>query len=300
MDTGILSIALLAVWSLIYVITKSIFDTDVYKTNEDGETIYDENGNKVLKYSKNIIQIFIFVIYLVVLFFFQIMASIYGYQDYANSKTGIDNIDISSRIPQIILYTIIPWSVMFCSLVALLKIFPGWKLPFSNTFGYFIVKVLGIKSLMNKLLITYDEIGNNQEVDTDDDNFNRAIRTVKPIIADPSLIVNEISTENFDSFWNTMENGKLLKDEGSFKAIYNKPREDSRSMLERYVSIKENIAELIWYILAGAYIASYVQTITTSIDPPVSNDQLNDQYNDKVDENTENNEDSGKTYYDDE
>jgi hypothetical protein len=296
MEIGILSIALLAVWSLIYIIFKSLFDSDVYKTDDQGETVLDENGNKIVKFPKATVQLFIFAVYIILLFMFQIFASIIGYKEYAQSTTGIDNVDISSKILQIILYTLFPWMIMFGSLIALLKVYPGWKLPFANTIGYLIVKVLGIKTLANKLIITYDESGNSLEPDTDDDNFNRAIRTVKPIIQDPSLILQEVSSDNFDNFWKTLEEGKILKNEATYKANYNEPREKARGTLQQYVNIKENIAEYIWYILAGAYIASYVQRIVTDIDPPVSTDQLNDQYNDTV--NQTNDEDSGKTYTD--
>ena len=37
MDSGILSISLLAAWSLIYFIIKSIFDTDIKETDEQGK-----------------------------------------------------------------------------------------------------------------------------------------------------------------------------------------------------------------------------------------------------------------------
>ena len=296
MEIGILSIALLAVWSLIYIIFKSIFDSDVYKTNDKGEVELDENGNKIVKFPKATVQLFIFATYIILLFMFQIFASIMGYKEYAQTTTGVDDVDISSKIPQIILYTLFPWMVMFGSLIALLKVFPGWKLPFANTIGFLIVKVLGIKTLANKLIITYDESGNSLEPDTDDDNFNRAIRTVKPIIQDPSLILQEVSSDNFDNFWKTMDEGKILKTEVVYKANYDKPREEARSTLQQYVNIKENIAEYIWYILAGAYISSYVQRIVTDIEPPVSEEQLNDEYNDTVNQNTE--EDSGKTYTD--
>ena len=39
MDSGILSISLLAAWSLIYFIIKSIFDTDIKETDEQGKVL---------------------------------------------------------------------------------------------------------------------------------------------------------------------------------------------------------------------------------------------------------------------
>ena len=46
MDTGILSIGLLAVWGLIHFILKSIFDYTMYVKDTKGDVVYDENNNK--------------------------------------------------------------------------------------------------------------------------------------------------------------------------------------------------------------------------------------------------------------
>ena len=46
------------------------------------------------------------------------------------------------------LYTFIPWVVIFGLLNIALMMFPGWKAPFSNTFGYLVVKAAGIRSLL--------------------------------------------------------------------------------------------------------------------------------------------------------
>ena len=50
-------------------------------------------------------------------------------------------------------FTIIPWLFIFLLLYVCLIIFPGWRGPFSNTFGYAIVSVMGVKSLLlNEIL----------------------------------------------------------------------------------------------------------------------------------------------------
>ena len=94
-----------------------------------------------------------------------------------------------------------------------------------------------------------------------------------------------------------MENGKLIKDRQTYKTTNDgKNRDDAQNSLEQYIAIKDNFAEYIWYLLAGTYIASYVQTLVTSIDPPVSTDQLNDQYNNKVEEGQQINDQDQRTY----
>lgn len=48
--------------------------------------------------------------------------------------------------------TFLPWLLIFGTIVVMLYIFPGWKRPFSNTFGYIVTKIAGINELLFKLL----------------------------------------------------------------------------------------------------------------------------------------------------
>ena len=41
---------------------------------------------------------------------------------------------------------------MFGALFAILTIMPGWKSPFANTFGYAVLRLLGVNDLMRKLM----------------------------------------------------------------------------------------------------------------------------------------------------
>ena len=189
---------------------------------------------------------------------------------------------------------------MFGSLLTLLFASPGWKLPFSNTFGYFIIQFLGIKKQINKLVVAYDENGNVVSGDTNDESFNRAIRALRPITYDPSYIVNEITEDNFDNFWATMTMGKLIKTKEEYSSDYkNESLDQGKDYLRKLVAIKENVAEFIWFILAGAYIASCVQTLLITIDVPVSQEELNDTYNDQVNGNDDD-ESNNKVYVEEE
>jgi len=50
------------------------------------------------------------------------------------------------------IYTIVPNLFMFGVLFAILTIMPGWKSPFANTFGYAVLRLLGVNDLMRKLM----------------------------------------------------------------------------------------------------------------------------------------------------
>ena len=52
----------------------------------------------------------------------------------------------------ILIATLIPWIVIFFSLYVLLKVFPGWITPFSNTIGYLIISMLGVETTLKDIL----------------------------------------------------------------------------------------------------------------------------------------------------
>ena len=57
-----------------------------------------------------------------------------------------------ATMPLAIKVTILPWLLIFGLLYVLLETFPDWKAPFSNTIGYFVVNIAGIKSSLEALL----------------------------------------------------------------------------------------------------------------------------------------------------
>ena len=48
----------------------------------------------------------------------------------------------------ILFITIVPWLLIFGVMHLFLTMFPGWLSPFSNTFGYLVVKLMGLPELM--------------------------------------------------------------------------------------------------------------------------------------------------------
>ena len=120
--------------------------------------------------------------------------------------------------------TLFPWIFIFGSLFVLLMIFPGWKSPFSNTFGYLLAKISGIQSLFNKMLVP--ESSN---------------KTIAQVYEDNSLIINEVTPSNFNDFWlNFSKNGFFNKEANKFK-----------NQLYNLVNLKDIVSETIWYLLTG-------------------------------------------------
>lgn len=140
-----------------------------------------------------------------------------------------------------ILVTLIPWFLIFMTLCMLIMMNPGWLRPFSNTFGYALVTMLGINKTFNKIFKpNVNNLGINQDT--------KAIQeSLAQIYSNKTLLINEISTLNFNEFWNKL--GPIMKTNARNDPII------KHEFFSKIV-IKDNIAEYIWYILTGFLVTS--------------------------------------------
>lgn len=154
--------------------------------------------------------------------------------------------------------TIIPWIIIFGFLNMLLMIFPGWLSPFSNTFGYLVTKLLGIGDLFNDILSSKFEKDNTPQ------NMKVAAEALEHIYADKSVLINEITQENFDTFWSRMSSAGLFKKNAS----------EFKERLRYLVKVKDTVAEFIWYLLTGGLVTSVSYNFMVNSDCSKSVDEL--------------------------
>jgi hypothetical protein len=130
----------------------------------------------------------------------------------------------SASVSTVVTATVVPWVVMFGTIVAILHFLPGWKQPFSNTVGYLGALMAGGQRKIIAL------------VDDKSDMF-------KYILESPALLINQFSLSNFEE---------------TIKKVA--PYADATKVLEfrNIVILKEILAEMVWYLLVGFII------ITTS------------------------------------
>jgi hypothetical protein len=168
----------------------------------------------------------------------------YGYLFFIIISSFFINLDLTKQMcgtPQFITTinnTIIPWVLIFTIIIMMIKLFPGWLSPFSNTFGYIVTLVMGIKDVFNDLL------------DPDPKNSTNSIfikEALNKIVTDKSIIINEITVENFENFWKNMSH--LFR-----KNIDN--ISEKKLELFNLVRVKTIVSEVIWYILTGMLIVS--------------------------------------------
>jgi len=129
--------------------------------------------------------------------------------------------------------TLLPWIFIFGSMMLSIFIFPEWKRPFSNTFGYFVARLAGGTSALLALL----------KPDTDVE------ATLHYVYNDPSLLINTFTPLNFQE---TLT---------SIVKITNHPDETKINTFRKIVKLKDCVAEWIWYLLTASIVISTSYTM---------------------------------------
>lgn len=135
------------------------------------------------------------------------------------------------NIGNVIIIIIAPWLLIFGTLVTLLNMFPGWLTPFSNTLGYLVAgRFNNINQLINDLFNTSEDNKGSENI-------------IKSIYENKSLLINEISTSNFETFIKGMN---IDNNNVNLRRLYT------------VVYAKELVAYWLWYILTGSLAISIV------------------------------------------
>ena len=137
-----------------------------------------------------------------------------------------------------LLVTLIPWVVIFGILNVVLMIFPGWLAPFSNTFGYGIARLLGVGDVLTDIFKPKLDVNESNKV---------MVEALEHIYSDKSLLINEITTSNFEQFWTNMSS---LFNTGVATDT------DLKQKLFGFIRLKDIVAEYIWYLLTGGLVTS--------------------------------------------
>ena len=125
----------------------------------------------------------------------------------------------------------------------MLKLFPGWVSPFSNTIGYTFVSMLGIEKILIDIL---NDNKDGQELAPD------LLKAINTINSNKSNFINQISIENLRSYKDFIEK---MKESLLIKTTVDI---DDKLFLQLYklLTIKHVVGKVVWYILAGILISS--------------------------------------------
>jgi len=185
------------------------------------------------------------------------------------------------QLKSIFLWGFIPWIFIFLVINVIIKIAPGWKSPFSNTFGYGIISLMGIKDTMNNLLKSNFKSSNP--------GLNKI---AEKMYQDQSLLVNEITPVNFEL---AIKRISPLLDS-------NKPGYSTHlDRLKHLVRLKDEVSRGIWYILSGLLTISVSNMGIASVKCIKTSKQIKDdvaKYKQQIaQEHTDKKQDTSKQYF---
>jgi len=165
----------------------------------------------------------------------------------------------------ILTVTLVPWLIIFVLLYFVLKLFPGWVSPFSNTVGYAFVSMLGITSILDKLLTKIEKEKQGAQSD-------ELIKAINNINNNRSKFINQfdINLINFDSFTQQLSNSGIISPDDRA----NVTSDLNVITLYKLLTIKYVIGLIVWYILAGILISSISYNYSIGISCEKSVEQI--------------------------
>lgn len=154
--------------------------------------------------------------------------------------------------------TLLPWILVMGLLKSILIVFPGWLVPFANTFGYlFVSMVTNMKQVFNDILTPQFNLDPNakkpgaaSDPDEPSDNLvNKQDigRALEQIYTDQSILLNELTVDNIEAFWNSFKDSKLIRPSAKIEQL---------EQLKGFIILKDTVAEFVWMVLAGLLIVS--------------------------------------------
>lgn len=197
---------------------------------------------------------------------------------YLNGKCGGTSKD---NIGTAALYTFLPWTFIFGTMLAVLVIFPGFKSAFSDVVGYFAISG-GAKDIFDEIMNTdlQKEVDAAKARGQPTDDLEKAVTALTAMVDNnKSILINKMTPDNFADFWNTMT--PLMKPDvttSEEKTKYYK------SELLSLVVLKDNIGEAFWYVYTALLIASIVYYNLANVGCKKSVAQIKADYNQYVEQ----------------
>ena len=200
----------------------------------------------------------------------------------------------SASMSGLIMTSLVPWLLVFGTILVLITVFNGWLQPFSNTIGYYLVYNFG--NLANVWDACFKDRGDAKAL-RDKGNVKNA-DTIDKILNQSWLIINNIppNKPGFEQFWMEAYDNNLLA-EGETATSFGGTK---GSKLYQLLAVKRTISEFMWFSLIGVLTIlisnNLVLEETCNLSPE---DIENNIQKAKAQTNQENNErDDSVTFYD--
>ena len=167
-----------------------------------------------------------------------ILVMVYFNSESIKDKCGNDRVNTYL----VFLSTVFPWLSIFGLLVTFLTVMPGWKSPFSNTFGYIIVVYL--MDGQGKLLSLLNNKNNDSALkEIIEDNFTNLFNDFGPENIGKLKRINQLKSQQSEGKGVFLDYNSSQGTTGRIKKKYNE--------IARLILIKDYISETIWFLLTG-------------------------------------------------
>lgn len=149
------------------------------------------------------------------------------------------------------MYTLLPWVLIVGAVRMILMVRPGWLVPFSNTFGYFIASaIFGLTEVFRKLLKPGVNLSTADKEDPIKAAHAREVeRALQEIYEDESRLINQFTPDNITSNIKKFSSADLMYTISEFKKIPEYKDTPDAVVETLYASHIETIKKAVWFKL---------------------------------------------------
>jgi hypothetical protein len=131
--------------------------------------------------------------------------------------------------------------------------FPGWMSPFANTFGYLVVKLMGLPELMKDIIAPNGNETTQRAIISITTDDSLLINQFSPEAATETSDKNGVRTKKREKYYTAWDN---LQKAGIIKTADPKENDLLRKKFYKFIEMKYTISEYVWNILTGFLVTS--------------------------------------------
>ena len=244
----------------LFIITTLLYVSSVPIIGKPALTLIDNNGNLTLS-DENIMNYYTECMYKMGLFLLIVICT----QLSLNISYLIDKCKGSAgkNVGAAIIFTLVPWFLIFGVMMALISAFPGFKSVFSDVIGYFFV-AKSANNLLSEILkdTNIDDAIQNETDPAVKKELEYAAEAIMKICGNKSILINQMFPDNFINIWDKMK--PLMKPGMYEKGFGIDPKTGEIGTIPRkqqlldLVIYRDNVGEAFWYIYTAILVSSIV------------------------------------------
>jgi hypothetical protein len=149
------------------------------------------------------------------------------------------------------MYTFLPWVLIVGAVRMILMVRPGWLVPFSNTFGYFLASaIFGLTDVFRKLLKPGVNLSSADKEDPIKASHARDVeRALQEIYEDDSRLINQFTPDNITANIKKFSSAGLMYTSSEFNALPEYKGTPDAVVAALYNSYIETIKKAVWFKL---------------------------------------------------